>query len=199
MLLLYGSADVERGRPIGLAKAVERIRHGLRMSADGATDILVELAASGKVRSTGVSPLWQHRRAKIQHFWYPRSSQIPTICNLRNSSIANAVDGTITRVELDSRDLEDWLRGQKETSASSPLKQASERQILKAIVAVYDEADRAKTKPPNLNELPALVKKLLHRQRRDASYRRIQQLASDTAHRRRPRGRTQFAERSRPR
>ena len=68
-----------------------------------------------------------------------------------------------------------------------------------AISAVYDEAEKAGTKPPNLKEIGAAVNKKLCTDGYEASDRRIQEIASAEKHakRRRKPGKTVLSEKSR--
>jgi hypothetical protein len=191
-------------RQIGLAKAIERISQRLGIDADEATDKLTEVCAGGTVRSTGEWVEFGYRRMPLAFRWHSGSPMSPaTACNLRNNSIYHPGEGTFLHIEIDAADLEDWLRGQpavaraSSSEAASALQQASDKQIRKAIEAVYDEAGRTGAKPPNIRELPARVQTLLLQDRRRASALHIQRLGSEFGHRRRKRGRTLLSERSR--
>jgi hypothetical protein len=78
-------------------------------------------------------------------------------------------------------------------------KRAPLKLIDTAISAVYDEAEKAGTKPPNLKEIGAAVNKKLCTDGYEASDRRIQEIASVEKHakRRRKPGKTVLSEKSR--
>jgi hypothetical protein len=77
------------------------------------------------------------------------------------------------------------------------LKPAPDRIIIEAIRCVYDAAEAAGTKPPNIKELPAAVQPLLQQKGFFASKRRIMQLgeAEEFQRRRRRPGKTVASER----
>lgn len=194
--------DYRERKAVGLAKAIERISQRLDVSSDVAIDKLIEAASAGTVRSTGEVVLLGHRRRQIQFYWFSRSTLVPTTCNLQNDSIWNHAQGVVTRVKLDSDDLENWLRG-LETPGKAEAKRTSRRpsvqQIRTAIAAAYDEAIQTGKKPPNVVELPAFVNARLIKEGARASTRQIQQLASEFKDRRRKIGRTVASERPRQR
>jgi hypothetical protein len=77
------------------------------------------------------------------------------------------------------------------------LSPAREGSIHEAVAAVYDAAEQAGRKPPNIKELIPLVKTELNRNGLDATYARIEDCAGDAKHkaRRRQPGRTLKSER----
>jgi hypothetical protein len=70
------------------------------------------------------------------------------------------------------------------------LKPASPKEIKRAIKAVYDVADAAGEKPPNIREIIDPVKAWLKMKGYSASNRQIQNLAKPFKARRRPQGKT---------
>src|SRR5262249_22192503 len=82
---------------------------------------------------------------------------------------------------------------------SPRLRPASESDIHDAIKAEYDDCDATGRKPPNVKEIGQPVQDRLRAKGRDASERRIQELAGDEryADRRRPAGKTVASERKR--
>jgi len=92
-----------------------------------------------------------------------------------------------------------WKRRNHE-APSPELKLASVLMITEAIRSAYDIADKERTKPPNIKELPKLVQALLKGKGHRASARQIQTIGSlKFKERRRPIGRTLSSERRRPR
>ena len=67
----------------------------------------------------------------------------------------------------------------EELSHELALKEATPSMIRDAIGAVYDDADKAKTKPPNINELPAAVQPRLKAGGYAASGRQIKQIGGE--------------------
>jgi hypothetical protein len=67
------------------------------------------------------------------------------------------------------------------------LKSAPESMIRRVITDVYDAADKEKTKPPNINELPAKVQPRLKDLGYEASGRQIKVIGKDFSDRRLPR------------
>jgi hypothetical protein len=82
-------------------------------------------------------------------------------------------------------------------SLTEPLKPAPRPMVQKAIKAVYDAAQAAGGKPPNIRELPAAVLPCLEEKGYRASARLIQQVgeAQEFKRRRRPPGKTVSSER----
>jgi hypothetical protein len=77
------------------------------------------------------------------------------------------------------------------------LRPASEAKINKTIRDVYDEADRLNLKPPNIKQVIPPVQERLRASGCNASGRRIQKIAEQHKHRRRPPGATLASERHR--
>jgi hypothetical protein len=80
--------------------------------------------------------------------------------------------------------------------AAEELKKAPDPIVIEAIRAVYDAAEKAGTKPPNINELPAAVQPILQRKGYYSSGLHIKQLGDreEFKRRRRPPGRTVASE-----
>ena len=65
---------------------------------------------------------------------------------------------------------------------AAPRRRARDRDIDKAITAVYDQAAKDKAKPPNINEIAKPVQTLLAKDGRQASGRKIKELAGAEKH-----------------
>src|SRR5262245_2475096 len=92
----------------------------------------------------------------------------------------------------------DASRGETQPSRSQvKLKPAPDWIVIEAIKCVYDAAEAAHTKPPNINELPAAVQPILQQQGYYSSGLQIKQLGDreEFKRRRRPPGRTVASER----
>ena len=92
----------------------------------------------------------------------------------------------------------DASKGKTQPSRSQvKLKPAPDRIVSEAIRCVYDAAEAARTKPPNVKELSAAVQPFLRQKGFSASGRHIQQLgeAEEFKSRRRPPGKTLKSER----
>jgi hypothetical protein len=95
-----------------------------------------------------------------------------------------------------ARMIQDTDEATSQLTSVKSLKQAPEREIHKAISAVYDEAERKQSKPPNIKEIAKPVQRKLFADGYEASGRRIQEIAGATKYRdrRRKPGRTLKAE-----
>jgi hypothetical protein len=71
------------------------------------------------------------------------------------------------------------------TVAAAPLRKAKEEEVRKAIGAIYDEADANTSKPPNLKELPPLVRNRLARAGCTATHEKIGEIADEVEFRKR--------------
>ena len=91
----------------------------------------------------------------------------------------------------------DASKGETQPSLASKLKPAPDRIVIEAIRSVYDAAEAAGRKPPNIREGQAPVQLLLKEKGFTASKRRIEQLgdAEEFKRRRRPPGKTLKSER----
>jgi hypothetical protein len=92
-----------------------------------------------------------------------------------------------------AEDHDHWIFATKNSLArvlkrfAPKLKSAPDSIIRTAIVDVYDAADEEKTKPPNINELPAKVQPRLKDRGYQASGRQIKNIGKDFSDRRLPR------------
>jgi hypothetical protein len=132
-------------------------------------------------------------------------------------SLGVGCDGEIRRVELRREDLEKLWPGQtvvlghaapvdaasasddnnnRVDGVSEDLRPASDPRIHTAITAVYDAAEQAREKPPNIRELPKPVREELRKTGHSASGNQIMRLADDEKHhkRRRKPGKTLLSE-----
>ena len=123
---------------------------------------------------------------------------------LKNCELAKAIMESIVAKDMSMRGFPSLaatpsLAGDETLDAMHAPPPASEAMIDKTIGEVYDEADEAGMKPPNIKEIVEPVQRLLRTKGCEASGRRIQQIAGRHINRRRKPGPTLASEKRRQR
>jgi hypothetical protein len=87
-------------------------------------------------------------------------------------------------VYISRRDIDRWM-GRDTPVLAHPIRKATDAEIHEAITAVYDDADRAGRKPPNVKELISPLKQKMAERHLTATRKRMDDAASAKQHQKR--------------
>jgi hypothetical protein len=178
---------------LSLSQSVDFVIKRCNCSNNEAKRALQRAGLDGRLDAFGMVPSTTHPNPAFREAYPVRTRR-----SLTPGDWASEIDwdtgkvGPYFSVSITRLSIEAWLDAGREApsapiASEDELRKAPEAVIHGTIREVYDDAERAHQKPPNVIEIIKLVKGKLHDKGFKASGRHIRQLADDKEHQKRRR------------